>query len=113
MKRTRLRQRSKKTEVRMKRVKPMYAKRFSIHYRCEVPGCWRESAEPHHHTIKRRLGEGLYQFRCICGVHHHHFHHVSPAAAKSAGFLDCLTESDWGKKNGGRLDVAAVPGNPA
>jgi hypothetical protein len=94
--------RTKKTNHRMAKAKPMYKARFAEHPTCEVPGCWRPSTDPHHHTTLKRNGEGLYRFRCICGVHHHEFHFVLPKQARANGFVDCLTEDDWGKKDGGR-----------
>lgn len=100
--RSKLAPRSKKTAAKMDKLKPMYHKRFQEHPTCEVPGCWRPSTDPHHHTVLRRKGDGLFKFRCICGTHHHEFHHINPGAAKAAGFLDCLTEEDWGRANGGR-----------
>lgn len=102
MKRTRLKPRSDKQAARMRKVKPMYAARFAEHPLCEVPECWKDSTQPHHHTTLRRTGDGLFCFRVICGDHHHVFHHVRPKEAKLNGYLDCLTEDDWGKPNGGR-----------
>ncbi len=102
MKRSPLRKRSKKTAARMAIVKPMYSERMRLHPICEVAGCRFASSEPHHFTLKRRLGDGLFSFRCICSEHHYFIHHVSPAAAKADGLLDCLTDLDWGKPNGGR-----------
>lgn len=102
MKRSPIRHRSKKTEKRMREVKPMYAARFAEHPICEVPECWKPSTEPHHHTVKRRLGEGLFQFRVVCGSCHHEVIHKKVGEAKAKGLLDCLTDSDWGVPHGGR-----------
>ena len=102
MKRSPIRRRSKKTAARMSQVKPMYTARFAEHPICEVTGCTDPSSDPHHHTLKRRLGDGLFRFRCVCGYHHNFIHHISPRQAKEQGFLDCLTEDDWCKPNGGR-----------
>lgn len=96
MKKSPLRKRSKKLAGRLAILRQDYDAVFSQSPICAWCG-GHFGTEPHHVTVKRRQGDGLWFWLPLCKRAHDAMHNDSFVykTAKEKGFIDCRWENRW------------------